>query len=519
VKNLGPAIKVGITFIGCIALGYWAFMMLAKGKCAGEQVELRLHGYFHDATGLVEKSRVQIAGLNMGHIVSRELNVRPPRAELVQQKRFAKITVALSKDVVVYSNATVLKRSASLLGEFYLEIDPGTYEWIDAGGKTHRGEILKSGDEIRNVKEAATADRLMGQVSDVMPVLKDIADDIRLFTRGPLNSITKNVNDGITENRAALKAMLANMEAITGDVRRITRGANKDVEQIVDDIKAISGGLRQLVGKSDQEVKDTAGKLRTSLDKLSTAIDKLDSVLGNVDNITGDLEKGKGTVGRLLKDEALVNNIEGTVKDAGGFIKSLTGLQTFVGLRSEYNFQASTIKTYVSVEIRPRPDKYYLIELIDDPRGTRHVTQTITRSDDPSKPLLTREEQITVSDAFRFTFQFAKRISLATFRFGIKESTGGVGVDLHFFKDRVRVESDIFDFHANAWPRYKVVAAWEFFRRIYIVGGIDDALNARPKEGGSGGRDYILGAQVRFNDEDLKSLLLFGGSAIAGASK
>jgi phospholipid/cholesterol/gamma-HCH transport system substrate-binding protein len=365
----------------------------------------------------------------------------------------------------------------------------------------------------------------MRQISDVMPVLKDIADDIRVFTKGPLSTISKNINDGIAENRAALKSMVANLDGITGDIRRITRGANKDVETIIGDIKAITGGIREFVGKSDKEVKDTADKLKGSLDKLSTAIDKLDGALGNVQDITEDVKDGKGAVGKLLKDEevasnvkGIANNVEGITRDAGSFIKSLTTLQTFVGLRSEFNFQANTIKTYVSVEIRPRPDKYYLIELIDDPRGSRHVTQTIRRSDDPSKPLLTREEQITITDAFRFTFQFAKRISLATFRFGIKETTGGVGVDLHFFKDRIRIESDLFDFHANAWPRYKVVAAWEFWKRLYIIGGVDDALNARPQEGGSGGRDYILGAQVRFNDEDLRSLLMVGGSALGAAA-
>ena len=99
------------------------------------------------------------------------------------------------------------------------------------------------------------------------------------------------------------------------------------------------------------------------------------------------------------------------VQDTSNFVRQLTGLQTYVGLRSEYNFQANTIKTYVSVEIRPRPDKYYLIELVNDPRGARNVTQRTIRSDDPSKPLLTREEQIEVTDAFRFSFQFAADFS------------------------------------------------------------------------------------------------------------
>jgi phospholipid/cholesterol/gamma-HCH transport system substrate-binding protein len=519
VRNLGAAIKVSITFIAALSLGYWAFMMLAKGKCAGEETGLELHAFFHDATGLVEKSRVQISGLNVGHIVSRELNVRPPREELIREKRFAKIAIALDKSVVLYTNATVLKRSASLLGEFYLEIDPGAYEWVDAAGRRHVGEKLKTGDEIRNVREAVTTDKLIGQVSDVIPVLKDIAQDIRSFTKGPLHTISENVNDGITENRAAIKSMLENLEAITGDVRRVTRGAHGDVGQILDDVKHITGGIRDLVGRSDKDVQETTHKIKSGLDKLTTAIDKLDSALGNVNDITGDIQAGKGTVGRLLKDNALVEDVEGVVKDAGGFVRSLVGLQTVVGLRSEYNFKANTIKTYVSIEIRPRPDKYYLIELVDDPRGARHVTQRTTRSDDPAKPILTREETVEVTDAFRFTFQFAKRINLATFRFGIKESTGGIGVDFHFLKDRVEFQTDLYDFAANALPRLKVLGALEFWKKLYVVGGVDDALNERPLDGSGGGRDYFLGAQLRFTDEDLKSLLLFGGSAMTGAAK
>jgi len=518
VKSLGPAIKVGITFAVVVALGYWSFMMLAKGGCAGEQEGVVLHAFFHDATGLVEKSRVQIAGLNVGHIVSRELNVRPPRPELVKEKRFAKITVALNKDVTVYTNAKVYKRSASLLGEFYLEIDPGTYEWVDDKGKRHVGEVLKSGDEILRVFEAVTTDKLIRQVSDVVPVLQGIAEDIRTFTRGPLLSIGKNVNDGISENRENVRRMLANMEAITRDVRKITDGADENVDVILDDIKHITGAVRALVGRGDKEVRETTAKLKTGLDKLASAIDKLDSALGNVDKITGDLEDGKGTVGRLLKDETLIDNVEETVKEASGFVRSLTGLQTIVGLRTEFNFQANSIKTYVSVEIRPRPDKYYLIELVDDPRGARTVTSRLTRSDDPSRPALQREEIIEVTDAFRFTFQFAKSISFATFRFGIKESTGGVGLDFHLFKDRIRLESDLFDFSANVWPRLKLLAAWEFYRRIYIVGGVDDVFNDRPLDGSGGGRDYFAGLQLRFNDEDLKALLLFGGGMLGGAT-
>ncbi len=517
-KTLVPAIKVGLTVLISLAMGYWAFGMLAKGKWAGETEKLQVKAYFANATGLVKESEVQISGLNVGHIVDKTLTVKAPRPELIEQKRYACITMALSGTSTLYENATVYKKTTSLLGGYYIEIDPGTPTMLDKDGKFRPAGKLKSGDEIRAVMEGVTTDDVIRQISDVMPVLQKVAEDIRTFTKGPLQSISKNIDEAITENRDSIKTMLSNIEAISASFRRISTGAEGDVDVILDDIKATTGMIRTLVGRTDKDVEVTADKVKTGLDKITAAIDKLDAVFGDVKGITGDLQEGKGTFGRLLKDEDLIDGVEEVVADAGSFVKGVTELQTWVGLHTEYNFMANSIKSYLRVEIQPRPDKYYLVELVDDPRGSRDVTTTLTRTDDPSKPQLVREEKVTISDAFRFTFMFAKRLSLATFRFGIKENTGGLGLDLHFWDNRIRLESDLFDFSANVWPRLKVLAAWQFFSRLYVVGGIDDALNNRPIDGSAGGRDYFIGGQIRFNDEDLKTLLLFGGSALGGLS-
>jgi len=59
-----------------------------------------------------------------------------------------------------------------------------------------------------------------------------------------------------------------------------------------------------------------------------------------------------------------------------------------------------------------------------------------------------------------------------------------------------------------------------FWRNLYVLGGVDDILNGQPPSAlGSVGRDYYLGAQLMFNDEDLKALLAVGGSALSGAAK
>ena len=53
----------------------------------------------------------------------------------------------------------------------------------------------------------------------------------------------------------------------------------------------------------------------------------------------------------------------------------------------------------------------------------------------------------------------------------------------------------------------RVNVGYEFIRKLWLLGGVDDILN-------SDRRDYFIGLQLRFTDSDLKTILPFAGSAI-----
>ena len=522
-KGAGAAVKVGITGLAIALLGFFTFRFVAKG--VGGPRGYAVWALFHDATGLVDKSRVQIAGLHVGEITARHL-----------QDGLARIDIRIKPDIELWANATIFKKSSSLLGEYYLEIDPGTHFAPDPADATRvvENQRLKDNDQIVNVVEAVTTTDILVQVQETLPVLRAILTDVQKITQGPLQQIAKSVQTGVDRNSAAAEKLLNHIDQIAGDIRSITGGPSQgDIKKSIANIRDITEDVKSLVGKGSGEVTSTGDKLRQNLDKIGIAIDNLNRTLENVADVSTRVKSGEGTVGRLLNDDTIANNVEQITEDAGNFVRSITRLQTLVGLRSEYNILANTLKTYVSIQLQSRPDKYYLIELIDDPRGLRTDQTTFTTTDDPSKPQTTQTSTITVSDKFRFTFQLAKRLFLLngrvvlTGRFGIKESTGGIGGDIEIpmslasnWMKTLEIKLDLFDFRTNTYPRLKVLAALEFYKHIWIVGGIDDAFNGR--QGGVSsftGRDYFFGIQLTFNDEDLKALLTVGGAALLSAGR
>jgi phospholipid/cholesterol/gamma-HCH transport system substrate-binding protein len=389
------------------------------------------------------------------------------------------------------------------------------------------------------VIEATTPDQLMHRIEQTLPnvdrvleSVRDLSEDVRRIVNGPLQSVATRV-DGLVQKEAGTVAdiieradrSMQKIEQIAADLRSITQGADPQIARILENLDGASKEAKDLVASAKDELKQTGDALRGKLDKL-------DGVIGSTESIASKIDNDKGTLGRLVNDPAIADNVEAITEDAKGFLGTLFGLKAYVGLRSEYNVFAGLARHYVTVELHTRPDKYYLIELEKGPRGGYpDVTLTFDPTVDPNYWV----RRSVIEDSIRFTFQFAKRFGWLTLRYGLKESTGGIGVDMdvRWWGHGLKFQVDAFDATFDKYPRVKLALAYEAFRHIYILAGVDELLNKHDEltivTGGSDvpiqfekfeyGRDVFMGAMLRFNDEDLAALLTVGGSALAGVAK
>jgi phospholipid/cholesterol/gamma-HCH transport system substrate-binding protein len=486
------AAKVGlfVALSGAAAYGIYRFVSPTGSGGSGYTV----HAYIHDATGLATRSRVTIAGIPVGTLDSIKLE----RGE-------ARLDVKVRSDVSLFDNATLGKKSASLLGESIVVLTPGTSD--------HRK--LREGDEIRVIVDETTPAQLLDEVKEIADSVRAVAQqlaasigtdqggqNIRLILQNVAEA-SDALNQTIRENREVIRDALRNVESIT-------RTANPEITKILDNVRVITQDVRELMAAAGQSPQGQKGEIRDTVERLDRASKSLESALEHVDSVTGRIDRGEGTIGRLTKDEALVNEVQGVAEGVNDYVQDLTRLQTVIGLRSDYNFLANTIKSYVELRLQPREDKYYVVELINDPRGLTSITDTSVDTTNPTQPAHYRTITTTTTDSFRFSLQFAKRLGPFTGRFGIKESTGGLGLDINLLHDRFQIVNDLFGFSEEPQPRYRVYIAYEFVKRLWLLGGVDQVF--LPSQ-----RDYFLGLQLRFTDEDLKTILPFSGGAAAAA--
>jgi phospholipid/cholesterol/gamma-HCH transport system substrate-binding protein len=102
---------------------------------------------------------------------------------------------------------------------------------------------------------------------------------------------SKNLNSTLAEFSAASK----NVNSLLVDNKERINGTMTNLNKTSANFSKISDSLAQI--------------------KIGKTVKNLEKTLAKVDLIMADLQNGKGTMGKLLKDEALYNNFSKTTKE------------------------------------------------------------------------------------------------------------------------------------------------------------------------------------------------------------
>lgn len=437
-------IKVGVFIILCLVVLAWATFNvrdLMFFERAGYETKVR----FSSAQGIRPKTPVEVAGIEVGYVKGiRLLN-----------SKIAEITLYIHKDVSLPEDSRVYVKTRGFLGETYLEIVPGV-----AGDPVRPGEVLAEGPSP-------------GDLSTLTGQMSAIAVDMK--------AITAALRQNVEGDESRFNRTLANIETITANLAAFTENNATHFDEIASNLAVLTQDLKSMVEQNRVNIDDT---------------------LGRIANVTQKIDEGRGTLGKLVNDDATVEKLNDSLDSLNDTLGGISKLKTEIGYRTEYLAQAGDLKHYVNLAIKPRPDKYFLVALVSDPSpAPNESTEVRTVTSGGTTSTVTTNTQTTDLSKFRFSAEIAKKFYDFTVRGGVIESSGGVGVN--YDHGPIGLAIDAFDFQNsdNDSPHLKLWGKLNLTKNLYLSSGVDDLISE------TGQRDWFAGAGIQFVDEDIKSLL------------
>jgi phospholipid/cholesterol/gamma-HCH transport system substrate-binding protein len=307
-------VRIGLLAAITIAVTVWGYKFM-KGKNLLTASNTYYVEYYN-VDQLTATSPVLIRGLRVGTIAAVELSddLQNVTATLDIDRgiRLAKGTEALVVSTsIMGGKAVVLKTPGACEGSDCHE--PGDYL---PGRVQGLFESLLGDSDINEYVEKAKdgIQEIFGSLTDSL-TSPDAASQIAKSFRdiqmilSNIEGITGQLNRSMSSYDAHINSTLSNVDEFTG----MLAASNEDISVTLANLRKLSSDF------NDADIGGKAANIMASTEDAVASLDetmaKADSALIQINILLSDMNAGKGTIGKLMKDEELYNNLNSTASN------------------------------------------------------------------------------------------------------------------------------------------------------------------------------------------------------------
>ena len=302
--------KIGLMAIIVIALSVWGYKFL-RGRNLLKPTN-NFYVRYENIGGLATSSAVMIKGMNVGTV---------SKVELDDDMQTIIATLDIKRGIQIPKDAEAVIISTGLMGGKAIDLvvthacsgddcaEPGTY--IKGSVKGFFDTFLEPGPDGTLAKVKENIGEILNTLGDSLTSPNANNEIAKTYTQlslliKNLASITGTLNSSMGTYDKHLKGSLSNVETLTSALA-------KNQQKISDAITHLESITRQF---DEAKVGTNTGALITdaqaTMKSLNAAVTEANKSFTDLGTVMQGLEEGKGSLGKLIKDDALYNNLTHT---------------------------------------------------------------------------------------------------------------------------------------------------------------------------------------------------------------
>ncbi|MGK0446595.1 MAG: phospholipid/cholesterol/gamma-HCH transport system substrate-binding protein [Polaribacter sp.] len=289
---MSKELKTGIVLIIIIVSFIWGFNFL-KGHDIFRPNSRSYNVEYTNVGGLTEASLVTINGLKVGQVDDIDFNDSPEkRGHLI-------VRFSLENDFEFSKNSVVKIYSPNPLSGSNLAIIP-----------SYEGESAVSGDFLKGQIESSLFTSIGEKLDPIQAKLENV-----IVSADTLFQRINNVLDYKTSE--SIKRSVKGLELTIVDIRETLSSVNSMID-------STSVGLKETL-ENTKNITNNLSKVTDTIanSNIGEIMRKAEITLTTVNSLLDGMDKGKGTLGKLINDDAMYDNLTNVSKELENLLREM----------------------------------------------------------------------------------------------------------------------------------------------------------------------------------------------------
>lgn len=293
VVNLSNEAKVAITIVAALIVAFFGFRLMNDVPIFRQSHQVVT--YFEKVDGLTAGSYVYINGVKVGSV---------KRIELIS-KDSVRVSMNFDLGVDVPKNSIARLESSGLLDDKAIILEPGdSQEYVEYGG-TIQGEY--TGGMLETLKDEG----------------QKLSDDVsQSFDQ--LNVLLEKLNTTISdENQNRIDDILGDLKNTTDEISTLLKSKRGELESSIEHANNILANLDTVSTDNKERIDSVMVGLDNSLKRIESLSTELEKTGASLNEILVKVNNGEGTLGKLVNNPSLYNNLDSLSAEMKLLIKNI----------------------------------------------------------------------------------------------------------------------------------------------------------------------------------------------------